>query len=144
MTYYSYEEFISDIKSLKLPLEVYSPEAIVSIARGGVTFGHFISSMLDIRNLYTINSIHYNDTTKLDDIKIFNIPDLNNYEKILLVDDIVDSGDTLEEVLKVLNTKYPKLQIKTASVFYKTSAKISPDYKIKEATDWIEFFWEKI
>ncbi|QOG12281.1 phosphoribosyltransferase [Arcobacter sp. FWKO B] len=143
MTYYSYEEFISDLKSLKLPLEVYSPEAIVSIARGGVTFGHFLSSMLDIRELYSINSIHYNDTKKLDTIDIFNIPDLHTYTKILLVDDIVDSGDTLDTIVKILKEKYPKLQIKTVSIFYKKTAKIQPDFMVKEAHDWIEFFWEE-
>jgi len=143
MIHYSYSQFTKDVKSLEKDIRAYSPEAVVAIARGGVTFGHFVSSLLDIRNFYTINSIHYNDTKKLDDIHIFNIPDLERYDTVLLVDDIIDSGDTIEEVIKVLKAKYPKLQIKTATLFYKKTAKIEPDFSVNEATDWIEFFWEK-
>ena len=97
---------------------------------------------MNIRNLFTLNSIHYNGTEKLDTFKIFNIPDLSNFTKILIVDDIIDSGESMVEILKVLNSKYPNCEFKVATLFTKQTALMQPNYSIKEATQWIEFFWE--
>ena len=140
--HYSYDEFIIDTKSLLKDIKQFQPQAIVAIARGGVTFGHFIANGLDNRNFFIINSIGYNDTKQLDQIELFNIPTLDKFNTILIVDDIVDSGKTLKKVLDTLSQKYPKTIFKTVSLFYKQSAIIQPDFKNKEATKWIDFFWE--
>ncbi len=77
----------------------------------------------------------------MDSVKIFNFPDLKGSRVILVVDDIVDSGDTLIQILEKLKGRYPNLDIYTASIFYKESAKIKPDFFVKEAKEWIDFFW---
>jgi xanthine phosphoribosyltransferase len=74
-------------------------------------------------------------------VKVFNIPELKEAQNVLIVDDIVDSGDTLIEVLRVLHESYPAVNFKTASLFYKKSAKIVPNWYVQEADRWIEFFW---
>jgi xanthine phosphoribosyltransferase len=140
--FYSFDEFKNDLNQIKPKLVDYNPDAILSIARGGATYGHFISEVLNNRNLFFVNSISYNDTQKLDSIDIFNIPQLSNYKKILIVDDICDSGDTLLELLKILNKKYENIEFKTTTIFYKKDAKIEVDFGIKEANCWINFFWE--
>ena len=138
--YYPYSEFRDDLKILigKMNQEF---DAIIPIARGGLTMAHLLSEYYNIREVYAINTIGYDDTHKLDIVKVFNIPNLQDAKRVLIVDDIVDSGDTLVEVLKVLNTKYPKIVFYTASIFYKKSAKISPTWYVKEPTGWIDFFW---
>jgi len=141
MYFYSYNEFLQDVDSFYEKIKDENFDVILAIARGGVTFGHFLSEKLNNRNLYTINSIHYNDTTKLDTIEIFNIPDLSSAKKVLVLDDIVDSGDTMQEVIKVLKNRFPAINIKTGAIFYKNSAVIKADFTLKEATDWIDFFW---
>lgn len=140
--YYGYDEFINDVKVLSKELKRYEPDTILAIARGGVTLGHFLSSTLDNRRLFTINSIHYEDTKKLDTFDIFNIPDLSDAKKVVVVDDIIDSGETMREILNLLKEKYPFCQFKTASIFYKPSAVVQADFKVKEAKEWIDFFWE--
>jgi len=45
------------------------------------------------------------------------------------------------EVLKILGEEYPDITFKTASIFYKKSAKMIPDWYVKEAKSWIDFFW---
>ena len=70
--------------------------------------GHFLAEALDTRRLFSINSIHYDDTTKLDTFDIFNIPDLKDAKKVVILDDIVDSGETMREILKLLGSKYPQ------------------------------------
>ena len=141
--YYSYEEFVKDTKELIHLSKDFDADVLLGIARGGLTLGHFMGEALDIRNVYTLNSIHYEGTKKLDTFEIFNIPDLSKASKVLILDDIVDSGETMVEILKILKEKYPNVEFKLATIFYKKTALLAPDYSVKEATQWIEFFWEK-
>jgi xanthine phosphoribosyltransferase len=141
--FYSYEEFCVDVNVLAKEVKAsFAPEAIVAIARGGMTLGHFLAEALEMRDLYAINSIHYEETRKLDTINVFNIPDLSKVTRVLVVDDIIDSGETMIEIKRVLLEKYPHLQLKVAAVFYKEKALLRPDFAAREATQWIKFFWD--
>ena len=111
---------------------------ILAVARGGLTLGHSLAVALENRNLFTLNSIHYEDTNKLDTINIFNVPDLSAYkEKFCSVDDIIDSGESMVEIKRELLKRYPNLEIKIATVFYKEKALLLPEFKVKEAHDWV-------
>ncbi len=142
MKFYSYDEFKVDVNLLAHEIKPYKPDVILAIARGGMTLGHFLAEALEMRDLYSINSIHYEETRKLDTINIFNIPDLSKAKRVVIVDDIIDSGETMIEIKKVIASKYPDLDIKVAAVFYKDKALLHPDFKAREATEWIEFFWD--
>lgn len=138
--YYPYEEFRDDLKVLTGKID--RPfDAILCIARGGMTMAHLLGEYYDMRAVYSINTIGYEDTQKNESVEVFNIPDLKTAKSVLILDDIVDSGDTLIEVLKVLGDRYPDRTFMTASLFYKKSAKIAPNWYVKEATAWIDFFW---
>jgi xanthine phosphoribosyltransferase len=138
--YYPYEDFLADAKSLTQKID-WKFDSIIAIARGGLSLAQMLGEYYDIREVYGINTIGYEDTAKLDRVKIFNVPELRDAKNVLLVDDIVDSGDTLVEVLKVLHQAYPDVRFKTASLFYKKSARIAPDWYVQEADRWIDFFW---
>ncbi|MBZ7935696.1 MULTISPECIES: phosphoribosyltransferase [Campylobacter] len=143
MFFYSYDYFEEDVKFLATQIKKeFNPDALIAIARGGMTLGHSLAVALDTRNLFSLNSIHYDDTKKLDTIEIFNIPDLKNYKKILLIDDIVDSGESLSEIKKRLQEQFPHIELKIATIFYKKTALLEPDFKVKEAKEWIDFFWD--
>jgi len=142
MKYYDFKEFEGDVKKIATEIMKFNPDALVAIARGGLTLGHSLAVALDMRNLYTLNSIHYDGETKLDTLEVFNLPDLSKCAKIVLIDDIVDSGETLAEIRQILLKKYPNLEIKIATLFYKKTAVLQPDFSVREADDWIEFFWD--
>ena len=143
MIFYSYDEFAVDAKKMAKQIkDEFDPEVILAVARGGLTLGHSLAVALENRNLFTLNSIHYEDTNKLDTIQIFNVPDLSKYTKILLVDDIIDSGESMVEIKRELLKRYPNLDIKIATVFYKEKALLLPEFKVKDAHDWVEFFWD--
>ena len=143
MIFYSYDEFAVDAKKMAKQIkDEFDPEVILAVARGGLTLGHSLAVALENRNLFTLNSIHYEDTNKLDTIQIFNVPDLSKYTKILLVDDIIDSGESMVEIKRELLKRYPNLDIKIVTVFYKEKALLLPEFKVKEAHDWVEFFWD--
>ena len=139
MIEYKYENFQNDLKKIK----INKPDAIVAIARGGLTLAHHLSEMLDIREVFIINAISHDKTKKKKNTDIFNIPNLNGFKNILIVDDISDSGDTFIKVLNLLKEKYPNLNFKTLSIFYKPTSKFKPDLYFHQTTEWIKFFWEK-
>jgi len=138
--HYSCEDFLRDTKQLTQKID-WEFDAIIAIARGGMTLAHLLGEYYDLRSVYTINTIGYDDTRKRDRVQVFNVPQLDDAKSVLLVDDIVDSGDTLIEVLAKLRDRYPQIEYKTASLFYKKSAKIAPTWYVKEADAWIDFFW---
>jgi xanthine phosphoribosyltransferase len=140
--FYSYDDFTDDIPVLAEKIKELNPDAVIAIARGGMTIAHFLGEHLNLRDVYTINAIHYDDTKKLDYIKLFNFPDLKNKKRVVLVDDISDSGDTLEAIIDKLKKDYPGLDIKIATIFYKENTKVKPDIYIKKTNKWIVFFWD--
>jgi len=138
MKYYSSKELKQDLQNFKIE----KPDAIVAIARGGLTFAHHLAEKLNMREVFTVNAVSYDKDKKLDTINIFNIPDLEKYNNILVVDDISDSGDTFIEVIKTLKNHYPDKCFQTAAVFYKPTSKFKPDFYFHETEEWINFFWE--
>jgi len=138
--YYPYEEYKQDLQVLTQKID--QPfDAILGIARGGLSMAQMLGEYYDLREVYSINTIGYEDTQKKESVEVFNIPELKEAKTVLLVDDIVDSGDTLAEVLAVLNSRYPQVTFLVASLFYKKTAKIAPNWYVKEPKGWIEFFW---
>lgn len=140
--YYSYDLFKKDTQKLVNSCRDYNPDVLLAVARGGLTLSHLMAQALDMRNLYTLNSVHYEGELKLDTFNIFNIPDVSHAKRVLVIDDIVDSGETMVEILKLLKEKFPNVDFKLATLFYKKTAAIQPDYTVREATQWIDFFWE--
>ena len=140
--YYGYDLFINDTQILVDKSRDFKPEILLAVARGGLTLSHLMAQAFNIRDLYTLNSIHYDGEKKLDSFDVFNIPDLSRANRVLIIDDIVDSGETMKEILFILKEKFPNIEFKIATLFYKNTALIKPDFSIREANEWIDFFWE--
>jgi xanthine phosphoribosyltransferase len=140
--YYSYDLFRKDTQVLVDKCRDYEPDILLAVARGGLTLAHLMAQAMDMRNLYSLNSVHYEGELKLDTFNIFNIPDVSHAKRVLIIDDIVDSGETMSEILKILKEKFPNVEFKLATLFYKKTAILRPDYSVREANEWIDFFWE--
>jgi xanthine phosphoribosyltransferase len=140
--YYGYDLFINDTQILVDKSRDFKPEILLAVARGGLTLSHLMAQAFNIRDLYTLNSIHYDGEKKLDSFDVFNIPDLSWANRVLIIDDIVDSGETMKEILFILKEKFPNIEFKIATLFYKNTALIKPDFSVREANEWIDFFWE--
>lgn len=143
MIYYSYESFKEDTLSLIEQSREYKPDAIVAIARGGLMLGQLMGYGLDVRNVQTIRAESYDEQVQREGVTIVGECDLQDAKRILIVDDIVDSGNTLQAVLDYLGVSAPKAERRSASLFYKSSAGVQPDFTVREAIEWIEFFWER-
>jgi xanthine phosphoribosyltransferase len=144
MKYYGYENFREDTKKLIEQAKDFNPQAIVAIARGGLTIAHCMAEGMDIREVQSLRTELYDDTQKRDSISVFNNCEFSDsVKKVIVVDDISDSGDTFDAVMKELKEKNPNIEFKSAALFYKKTSIYQPDFWVNEADEWIEFFWEK-
>ncbi|MCF6310764.1 MAG: phosphoribosyltransferase [Sulfurimonas sp.] len=143
MKYYSYENFKNDTNSLIEKVRSSDFDAIVAIARGGLTLSHVMAEGLEIRQVQSIRTELYDKTDKRDQISIFVKCDFKSAKKVLVVDDIADSGDTLKVVMECLESDFSDIDFSSATLFYKKTSIYEPNFWINEAKEWIEFFWEK-
>ncbi len=139
--YYSYNHFKEDAKNLKEQLDTEF-DTIVPIARGGLTLAHMLAQALDIRNVQSISTQLYDGMEKRNSITIKGECDFSDSKNILIVDDIADSGETLKALYNHFTLANEALHFKTATLFYKKSSVFKPDYWVREAKGWIDFFWE--
>jgi len=139
--FYSYEEFLKDIDSATEKLSKNSYNTIIAIGRGGLTASHFFGVSLNIRDVQTLSAISYSGDKKMDSIEVQNLPHQVG-KKVLIVDDISDSGDTLIAVTEELKERFKSSTFDTYTIFYKSSSKFRPDLYSRESSEWIDFFWE--
>jgi len=116
-------------------------DQIVVISRGGLVIGRILSDFLSLPiSLFTIQA--YKEIGKQKKPQI--IEKLNakiSGKKILLVDEIVDTGNTLFLALSYLK-KFKPQKIKTAALFFKERAKVTPDFFLFKTTAWVIFPYE--
>lgn len=143
MKNYIYSEFVKDISTLHKQLQSHPFDTIVAITRGGMTLAQALAHALNIRNVQTIQAISYNGSEKLEKVELIDNTQLQKAKQVLIVDDIADSGDTLDAVITHLLAHNPHITCKTCTLFYKKSASIMPDFTCNEAKEWINFFWER-
>lgn len=143
MKYYGYELFSVDVKKLIQQTKKFNPEVIIGIARGGLTLSHMMAQGHHIRNIQIIRSELYDKSNKRDKISIFGECNFQGASRVLVVDDIADSGATLEAVMTKFLSEYPEIEFRSATLFYKKTSCYEPYYWINDADDWIDFFWER-
>lgn len=131
--------------AMEIMSKVGKPDAIVYIERGGMVIGRLMSDYLGVKELYGIRASYYTDEgipsthVTVGDISI-NIK-VRNY--ILLVDDIADTGKTIEAVLEKL--KKITDNVKVCTIAYKPHSAVKPDfysYMVDNDT-WVVFEYEE-
>ena len=143
MKYYAYEEFKNDTIALIEKVKEFEPEVLLGIARGGLTLVHAMAEGMEIREVQSIRTELYDNANKREEITVFDTCLFGNIRRVLVVDDIADSGETLAVIMKYLDEKYPQIEFKAATLFYKSTSCYEPHFWMNEANDWIEFFWER-
>jgi len=133
MKYYSYENFKVDTNTLIKKVENLHFEAIVAIARGGLTLSHAMAEGLDIRQVQSIRTELYDKSLKRESITISGKCKFENVKRVLVI----------SAVMKYLQDEHKEIEFKSATLFYKKTSIYEPHFWINEADDWIDFFWER-
>lgn len=144
-TYYHWDDFRKDI--LFIISQIYSsswmPELVVGIKRGGLVPAVSLSHHLQLP-LYLTSYQLRDGKQKLDLLEV--TQELAG-KKVLLVDDICDSGETFEKMILEMNS-IGITNVKSCSIFFNIRQKFIVDFKaIKIDRDkdnnWIVFPWER-
>jgi len=141
----TYEEFLSYIDKICQNKSVAAVDTIICIGRGGYVPGTYISHKLGVSKVYTIVTKSYNEDNTRGEFQLIQAPTLNDEDqKILIVDDIVDSGTTFKEIKKWFSVVYPTKDVTFASLFSKEQSPFSDVVygAVAKADAWVVFPWE--
>jgi len=114
---------------------------IFGLSRGGLIPSIIISNILNIRKVYSIGIKSYEDTAK-GEFELYQIPELEDIDKVLVIDDISDTGDSLRAVKDIMQSK----DIITVSLHIKKESKFIPNVYGKQVNNnvWVVYPWESI
>jgi hypoxanthine phosphoribosyltransferase len=121
----------------------FAPDVVVAIARGGLLPAGAIAYGLGAKNCGAINVEFYTGIGTVLDAPEVLPPELDmNYldgRRVLLVDDVADSGRTLELAVRLLREK--GADVRSVTIYTKPTTIIEPDYSFKSTDLWIDFPW---
>ena len=144
--YVSYDEYHNLIE--KLAIKIFQSgwefDTILCLARGGMRPGDILSRVFDKPLAIMSTSSYRSDAGKLQGIldiaRFITTPKGEIAGKVLLVDDLADSGQTLKAVMNQLKTNYkPITELRSAVIWTKALSTFSPDYSVEflPSNPWI-------
>ena len=130
----------------KMKADKFRPDVVIALSRGGFVPARTICDMLIIKDLVSIKVDHWGITASMDGKASIRYPlkvDLTG-KKILIVDDITDSGESMIVSIDFLKSLNPK-EIKTAAALHIKTSKFKPDYYGEEIDwKWVIFPWNYV
>lgn len=121
----------------------FVPEVVVAIARGGLLPAGAIAYGLGVKNCGAINVEFYTGIGTVLDAPELLPPELDmtylNGRRVLLVDDVADSGRTLDLAVRLLVER--GAEVRSAVIYTKPTTIIQPDFSWKNTDLWIDFPW---
>ncbi|HAM28208.1 MAG TPA: phosphoribosyltransferase [Microbacteriaceae bacterium] len=124
----------------------FAPDIVVAIARGGLLLAGAIAYALDVKSCGALNAEFYTGVDERLDEPIILAPMLDEEsmrgKRVLLVDDVSDSGRTLAMVLALLIRA--GADVRTVCLYSKPATVLEPDYVWRKTSRWIAFPWSSL
>lgn len=133
--------FLTMQLSKKVKESPFSPDVVVGILRGGAVVSRIVSDYLGI-DLYSMKVTLYENIEERGKVEItqgLNV-DITG-KKILIVDDIVDTGKTFSAVENYIQEK-ASAQLKGAVIHIKPWTNYVPRFWIEQTKKWVVYPWE--
>ncbi|MBJ30612.1 MAG: phosphoribosyltransferase [Acidimicrobiaceae bacterium] len=123
--------------------DVFRPDMILAIARGGLFVAGSLGYALAVKNLYVMNVEYYTGVDERLDIPVILPPyvdwvDLND-KKVLIVDDVADTGHTLDLVHRTASERVA--EVRSAVLYQKPQSVVDCEYVWKHTDQWVNFPW---
>ncbi|MDQ9171122.1 phosphoribosyltransferase [Oxalobacteraceae bacterium R-40] len=142
----SWQEYERAIEALALKIHQsgWHFDLILCLARGGLRPGDILSRIFNLP-LAILSTSSYREEAgrkqgELDIARHISISKGKIAGNVLLIDDLVDSGVTLQQVHRRLNEQFPDVNdIKTAVIWYKACSIFVPDFYLSylQSNPWI-------
>ena len=121
----------------------FVPDVVLAIARGGLPVAGSMAYALPTKNCFVINVEYYTGVGETRDLPVILPPYLDTDDitglKVLLVDDVADTGHTLKLVQDQLRPRVAELR--TAVLYHKPQSVVVPDFAWRATNRWIVFPW---
>lgn len=135
------------VASRELAIQVaesgYEPDIILAIARGGLLSAGALGYALSVKNTYTMNVEFYTGVNERLAVPMIlpPVPSLVDLKdsKVLIVDDVADTGHTLKHVLEFCKGQLADTRL--AVLYEKSQSIVKCDYVWKYTDEWINFPW---
>ena len=119
------------------------PDIILAIARGGLLPAGTLGYALSIKNVFVISVEYYTGIGETLEFPVMLPPQLNlvdlTDQKVLIVDDVADTGHTLKAVLEFVGTSVQ--EVRTAVIYEKPQSVVKCDFVWRRTDRWIDFPW---
>ena len=140
----SWDQFHRDCRALAWRLSAAGPfDALVAITRGGLVPAAIVARELGIRTIETVCIASYHDYDTQGGLQVLKgvsdaVLDLGRDAKVLVIDDLVDTGKTAREVRDML----PRAHF--ATIYAKPLGRPLVDTFVTEVSQdtWIYFPWD--
>ncbi len=127
---------LAKIIAHKIKISGFRPDLVVGVSRGGFVPARTVCDFLLHKDLASIRVEHWGIAKTLGRAIIkHTLPVPISGKKVLVVDDVADTGDSFTEVMKYLNSLNPE-EVRTAVLQYKTCSTFVPDYWGEEQEEW--------
>lgn len=144
----SWEEFHLLVRELAdaVAASGYKPDFLIGVTRGGLVPLAMLGEIMGTKDVATISARSYSyGKMERNELKITCLPDIDlKGKKILLVDEITDSGETFRQIATLVKEKYQPGEVRTAVVVTNIAhCKHKPDYSIMNTDVWVVFPWQE-
>ena len=135
----SFEEYLDTVEKLSIEInKAYNPTVLVGIMRGAAPIIDILSRILKLPTAYIViqsysgKGVEDHQGDLIFSREISSIASEKDFKKVLLVDDLSDTGLTLNKSIEWLKNYNPIKnhinEIKTACLWKKKSSKFIPDF----------------
>lgn len=115
----------------------FRPDTIVAIGRGGYMPARVLSDFLDLLDLNTFKVEHYQSNLVNRQATVrYPLTGSLKGRKVLLVDDVSDSGDTFIAAIRHVNEQGGPAEVRTAVLHHKIVSSYTPDYFVQRIVKW--------
>ncbi|WP_440059933.1 phosphoribosyltransferase [Thermogladius sp. 4427co] len=123
--------------------ESFKPDMLVAIAKGGYIPARILSDFLGISQIGLIEIKFYKEVGKTREKPVVYQISLKDIEdsNILVVDDVVDSGRTMQTALNLLSN-FSARDVRSLAIYVKKWSPMLPDYYWEITDKWVVFPWE--
>lgn len=140
--WYKWNEMRRDVNTLcrTISLDKFDPQVIVGISRGGLTPGVMMSHWM--QKPFKPIKTSLRDFPEWEDY----LPKKTD-ERVLIVDDICDSGETFQKISDFITERGVNVEVRFASLWWNNECNFEPHYYVQECAKdsegiWIHFPWE--
>ena len=156
MLYVEAQELLEDAFELgaRVLESAFRPSFIVAIWRGGAPIGIAVQELLDYFGVpsdhIAIRTSSYSGIDgRAPEVRVhglnYLVKNIEHDDRLLIVDDVFDTGHTIDRVIEILREKARRnspREIRVAVPYYKPSRNRTgrvPDYYLHETEQWIKF-----